>query len=355
MRTWDLCISKIDQTMKLKSFPAGKGDAFLLTWGDTENSFNLLIDSGIPITYRFIRPDLIAQGKLDAVILTHVDYDHLGGYLKLLDDADLKIPLGYPIFMNTPSLILTLPEDDEVSLDHGVILEEKLRQRGIVCESLYSGMSDNNVLSINGLQIKVITPSKKVIDELLKEWTANKLYLEYQKDRDGDDTVGRDLGELSSYEEILLSPEVVHAWENDLVNSSSISFIATYGKEAILFLGDANPELVADELERLSFTESEKLTVDYVKLSHHGSKHNSTKRLLSMIDCRKYIISTNGAGSSYHPDRETIVRLAEYGRKDKSEKLQIYLNYDLAMGGVVSAEEAMEWNIEFIHQTVFEL
>jgi beta-lactamase superfamily II metal-dependent hydrolase len=341
--------------MKLKSYPAGKGDSFLVTWNDAENSFHLLVDSGIPRTYGFIRPDLVATGKLDAVILTHVDYDHLGGYLKLVDDEHLELSSSYPVYMNTPSLVLTLPEGDEVSLDHGVKLEEKLRQRGIVCQSLYSGMSDSNVLNIKGLQIQVITPSKMVIDELLKEWTANKLYLKYKKEQEGDDKVGRDLGKLSSYEEILLSPEFVYPWDDDLINSSSISFIASYAERAVLFLGDANPELVADELEHLGFSEKKKLIVNYVKLSHHGSKHNSTKRLLSMIGCHKYIISTNGAGPNYHPDRETFVRLAEYGRNDKSQSLQIYLNYDLDMGGVVSAEEAIEWNIEFVHQEIFEL
>lgn len=340
--------------MKLTSYTAGKGDAFLLEWGEGTKHY-ILIDSGIPNTYRFIRNDLLATKKLDAVILTHVDYDHLGGYFKLLDDKDRPIELNYETFMNTPELVLVPSEGDKVALEHGIKLEKKLKELNIICRSLYVGIYENNQIEIEGLALKVLAPSKVVIDKLIAEWTADDLYQKYQEENDSSDKAGKPSEKMPSYEEILAAKETVHKWESDLINSSSIAFIACYGDQSILFLGDANPELVAEQLRTLGYSTGKKLIVDLVKLSHHGCKHNSSKSLLELIECQNFFISTDGTGNYYHPDRETIVRLAEYSRVDKEKPINIYLNYDLDSANFILDSEAKEWNISIVHKPIIEI
>lgn len=49
---------------------------------------------------------------------------------------------------------------------------------------------------------------------------------------------------------------------------------------------------------------------DVVKVSHHGSKHNTSVSLLKLINSKKYLFSTNGKGKNFsHPDIETIYRI----------------------------------------------
>jgi hypothetical protein len=50
------------------------------------------------------------------------------------------------------------------------------------------------------------------------------------------------------------------------------------------------------------------LEVDLVKVSHHGSKGNTSPELLSMISSKRFVISTNGAIHSL-PDKQCLARI----------------------------------------------
>lgn len=343
----------IRNDMMLKSYPAGKGDSFLLSWGPVDDQKHLLIDSGIPGTYRFMKADLQCLKQLDGVIITHVDYDHLGGFFKLLADQNPPVPKSFPVYMNTPSLAFTPQEDDKINLEHGIKLDKKLSDIGIVSKPLYNGFALDNLLTIDELQIKILSPPQKVIDELLLKWTAENLYKQYQKESQDSDKVGKPIDNPISYEDVITGSETAHQWEDDLINSSSIAFIVSYAGCTILLLGDANPNLIVEELGRLGFNSLNRLKVDLVKVSHHGCKHNSNRALFSAIECDNYLISSNGAGPYYHPDRETIIRLAEYGRPAKETPLNIYLNYNLDTSNFITTKEATDWKINFIHQVTF--
>src|SRR4051812_42909321 len=71
-------------------FPAGVGDALLLRCvSGKERPVNILVDGGVRATYeRHLAKrlqELGAQGeRLDLVVVTHIDTDHIGGILKLL-------------------------------------------------------------------------------------------------------------------------------------------------------------------------------------------------------------------------------------------------------------------------------
>lgn len=339
--------------MILNSLPAGKGDSFILSWGQEENLHHLLIDSGIPNTYRFIKDEIKDINSLSAVILTHVDYDHLGGLFKILGDTSVLLRKDMQVFMNTPSLALTLPEGDKVGLKHGVELDKKLQEAGIICKPFYNGFTKENIIEFNDLELQVITPNKKVIDKLLAEWTADKLFQHYQEEIQESGKVGKRKEKVLSFEEILEADETIHKWEDDLINSSSMSFIARYNGCSLLFLGDANPDLIVEELVRLGYSKNEKLKVEMVKISHHGCRHNSGKDLFEMIECNCFLISTDGSGPYYHPDRETIARLSEYSRASTEQPLTIFLNYNLDTSNFIGDEEAKKLNIKVIFQNKF--
>jgi beta-lactamase superfamily II metal-dependent hydrolase len=75
--------------MKLTVFPSDQGDCLLLT---SKDGRNVLIDGGMAASYRrYVAPRLAVLGKagktLDAVYVSHIDADHIGGILELVNDA----------------------------------------------------------------------------------------------------------------------------------------------------------------------------------------------------------------------------------------------------------------------------
>ncbi len=66
--------------------------------------------------------------------------------------------------------------------------------------------------------------------------------------------------------------------------------------------------------KRLDELDEDKLTVDAIKVSHHGGKKNTSASLLNLINAQRFLISTNG-GYYGHPDPETVARIIRYGGK----------------------------------------
>ena len=79
--------------MQLTAFQSGKGDCLLLT--DTGDKTRILVDGGMPDAYsEHVAPALSALRKkkkkdIDLVYVSHIDRDHIGGILRMLDDEVL--------------------------------------------------------------------------------------------------------------------------------------------------------------------------------------------------------------------------------------------------------------------------
>ncbi len=334
--------------MTIKSFRAGKGDSFLLSWKDCEKPHRLLVDAGLPGTYRFIRDELMKTPVLDGVVLTHVDMDHIGGLLRMVED-DKNGLNPYPVYMNTPSLALAPGGEGKVGYRHGRLLEDILTEKGIEVHPMVVGMTVDNIIQIGGLQLQILSPNRAIIDAFIKAWTAEQIFERDQAAQQTDGMVARRTDILQLYEDILEAREEIPRWDQDLINASSIAFLISIGDIRMLFLGDANPETVYEELTRLGYSEATPLRLDFCKVSHHGSRHNTSRNLLSLIDCRLFYISTDGSGPSYHPDRETLVRLSAFARADFSTPIRICTNYALETEGLITAKECEDWNITIDH------
>jgi hypothetical protein len=114
-------------------------------------------------------------------------------------------------------------------------------------------------------------------------------------------------------------------------NGSSIAFLAEYDDKAVLFTGDAHPStLIASLQQLLRERHLDTLPLDAFKIPHHGSKNNLNIELLKLLDCRRYLISTNGS-YYHHPDREAIARILKYGALAYSQpnfdKAEVCFNY----------------------------
>ncbi len=79
--------------MRLTMFQSGKGDCLLL--GDTGDETRILVDGGMPDAYSaHVAAGLSAlrskkKKDIDLVYVSHIDQDHIGGVLRMLDDEVL--------------------------------------------------------------------------------------------------------------------------------------------------------------------------------------------------------------------------------------------------------------------------
>jgi hypothetical protein len=114
-------------------------------------------------------------------------------------------------------------------------------------------------------------------------------------------------------------------------NGSSIAFLAEYDGKAALFAGDAHPSTLTDAIRQLlNHRHRSRLALDAFKIPHHGSKNNLNVALLELLECRRYLASTNGS-YYHHPDQEAIARVLKYGALEFSrnsfEKAVLCFNY----------------------------
>jgi hypothetical protein len=80
--------------------------------------------------------------------------------------------------------------------------------------------------------------------------------------------------------------------------------------------GDGFPDVMAPNVARLmQERQSQRLAIDAFKLPHHGSMHNISNDLLSLVSCGRYLFSSSGAIFG-HPDREAVARVVVNGGSD---------------------------------------
>lgn len=183
--------------------------------------------------------------------------------------------------------------------------------------------------------------SDKLMDDAFEVYLANINGLNPRK---------RKLYKISSEHDI--KRIVNDPFETDCtpVNGSSIAFILEFNAKRVLFLADSHVDILVENLRKIAEKEKvEKIFFDAVKVSHHGSKFNTSQELLELIDTDKYIFSTNGRGKGFtHPDIETIFRIITVNKKRR--KILIFNYNPLHIIQTINRKELKEeynYEIEF--------
>ena len=279
--------------MEFQALNALQGDAFIIREGNT----SILIDAGMPSTYGQIE-QWLEEYSLSAAFVTHVDYDHLGGMFNWFTDPDSDVSLC-DFYMNHPE-IPTEYQGEEVGFKHGHSLKELLARKGQCFQELTTGQQ----LTYGELNILTLAPDETIIEALYQNWESNIFFddgvLKYKKNQ---------------------------TQFGDIINKSSLILLISCNDKKILMLGDSHSGCALLSLQKNNYSIQNPLLLDLVKVSHHGSKHNTSEELLSLIECSNYFISTNG-GRYDHPDAETIL-LLQNRAAELNTLFNVYLNYDI--------------------------
>lgn len=347
--------------IRVRVLQANHGDSILVSHDGPGETFNLLIDGGNAGAFRYgpqermkgdlckVLDELKAKNQhLDLVILTHIDDDHIGGFLRAFK-APGHGEMIKSIWFNTSKLITDhfnspeIPENDihfadaspNTSVRQGKKFDQLLKDLNIDRGPLI--MAGQKIV-LGPFTFTILSPTEKQLQKLLCIWSVEKSL---------PDTSADETDYSISFEKLWAEDHFVN--DTSIANGSSIAFMLEANGHAMLFLGDAHDASVLDSLRWLQFDEANKLELRLLKVSHHGSEYNTSMDFLKVVSADRYVISTNGSKHGL-PNKRTVARILASGDG------LICFNYPKIIESILLPEERIDYakRFEVISQIEFD-
>lgn len=327
--------------MRVTLNDAGNGDCILLQ----SEMDNILIDGGTSSSFDLWKDNVNKLESINCLIITHIDNDHVNGVIKLLS-CKKKPNIEKVIFNGVEQIfgcsLVNVNSDDDIKLkaisdryepvanedffigiSEGTSLSFAIRENNINSNK-NAITKDSDLITVGEFSLQVISPSISSLEKLKKLWQSviddegirmkvlNSTYAKAFESYIGElkNNITSTISENVSIDIESLS-KLPYEKDNSIANESSLAFLIKDKNSSLLMLGDCHVESVIAWLDSENI---EKLAVDAVKVSHHGSKHNINRFLLERLYCDTYLISTNGKKFN-HPDIECLSIIAKYSEK----------------------------------------
>lgn len=316
----------------LEALNARHGDALLLHFGKQSAPHHILIDGGPAGVYATaVKPrlqELVAadpKARLDHVLVTHLDDDHVRGVLDYLHEIDAETaPIACKSFwfnvfddvkkeippeLSDLHAVAALPPGAAsstavlASIAQGVELRKLARRipvkvNGGKAKSLVAP-DKGMVLALSPfLKATLVAPSRPRVLALYKEW-KKQVKKGVPPAAITADYVDRSVFNLSSL----------------VVVVDSVG-LGTKPKRMVL-TGDSRGDDVIDGLTRAGFMKQGALHVDLLKIAHHGSDRNYTPEFFTQVTADHYVISADGRFDN--PSATTLEWIAKARGTEKYE------------------------------------
>lgn len=352
--------------MRINVFPALNGDCILVEY---VASHYILIDGGYVNTYNnYLLPKLVEiannGGTVDVVVVTHIDEDHISGIIKLLEEDVLPISIKeiwYNGYKHVQSVAIVSEEDEifahknicketnvinpkSISAKQGCTLSTLIARKGLLWNGPTKGNAMKGLISylLGGATIHILSPNNDDISNvelfwkkrLIKDGLLSKAHSNEYWDDAFEFCLSKEKPgfhfhkkKVSKSYDLIKIKEEAYVPDDSATNGSSIAFVLEVDGKRILFLGDAHAETIVESLITLYGEKNAPFRFDAVKLSHHGSFNNNSPKLLDIITCDNWLISTNGDKYD-HPDLPTLAHIIT---NENNNAPKLYFNYNLAV------------------------
>lgn len=245
---------------------------------------------------------------IDLAICTHPDSDHKDGFFDLLDDKDVTID---EFWLTDPACFLTVDDikyyknqENAMRAVREIWNKSTDSSRNLIDEIInrrINGLSVSAGHSHTSLPIKVVAPDEKFYSEIVKDIVAKAGVKTYDKR----DTTPYD--ENAKVDDSEAKSVLDECTDNSPTNASSIVLLyePEMGKK-FLFAGDATQESLQLAIDTYHIE-----NIDFLKVPHHGSKHNLTTPIIEKLRPKKSYITASG--TSKHPSSAIVYWLSKYG------------------------------------------
>ncbi len=395
--------------MKLTVFQSDKGDCTLVTGADGKL---LLADGGMAVSYTaHVAPHLNElrqqNKKLDLVYLSHIDDDHIGGILQMMDDEvewrvhehqlktgnkDHKPPTSKrpPAISNiwhnafhelvgqnagavedmlaASSVALsgtTSAQIEEIAIAQSNLTEStaqaiKLARRVSVDQlkiplnkpasgKLMLVRDTKQPVKLGGISLFIIGPFKEDLDVLRKDWNKwlkeNAATLKQIQQQAKADA--KDIAdEVERIIQPLLTQAKVMGNRSKVTppNLASLMLLVVEGKKTLLLTGDGHADDILKGLDHYGkFDASGKLHVDVLKVQHHGSEHNIHETFCKKVIADNYVFCGNGFMTNPETD---VIDLIVSTRLKEPGNFKLWFNSNSSVPGLKAENKAQMQKVE---------
>jgi len=305
---WLVVLSFPDNKLHVVFCNVGQGDAALIFKG-----FNQILIDGGPndkVLECLANNMPITDKKIEMVIMTHPEADHMTGLVSVLEKYEV-------------SYFLSGPEGNRSAIYSkliSILTSRHPGKRSQIPDSIWRSASRIGFWASQNDGVKVINPyfgdRIKLGDIILetlwpeKEWLASKI-----QDCDIEDYTLENCSTESNQTTIIGantdSRAILGAKTGEThLNDFSLIFLLRYNGKTVLFMGDAD-QRVDNRMIGLQELVNSLNGIDILKFPHHGSKTGITEKLLEEINPRQVVISV-GKNSFGHPTKEALDMLEKF-------------------------------------------
>ncbi len=322
--------------LSIEMLPAKDGDCLWIEYGRGDTIDRIVIDGGPLAASDALRNRIEAlplrERRLELLIVTHIDSDHIAGIVKLFQSPPEKLlikQVWFNAYRHLAGGYLGAKEAEFLT----VYLQKIEDTRPGFWNGAFGGRAvvvpDEGPLPQKrldgGLKLTLLGPDARALRALKRDW--DKVIREYMTPgavKEAEELLGKDKryrpGYLGAMDVHSLAQEPFEE-DTSSANGSSIVVMAEFDQKKLLLAADTQPSKIVAALNRFQSNGS-RCRVDVFKVPHHGSHHNNSNELYRYIDCPTFLISTDGSKHE-HPDEEAIARILD----NKRRKISLIFNY----------------------------
>jgi beta-lactamase superfamily II metal-dependent hydrolase len=399
--------------MRLTAFQSDKGDCLLLT--NTAGTARILVDGGMPVSYNAhvaaaMGKLQVAKKALDIVYVSHIDEDHIGGVLKMLDDEaawrvkefqknnpKIKTPtvprppkikeiwhngFGEMLQKKAKPIVDALSAMAPVlaGSDLAEIRREALKQSDLVTSvgqaievsrrispkqlniplnpradgKLMMLRKNQKPIKLGGLTITIIGPTEAHLEKLRSDWKkfldSVKGKAQLKKIQDAARRTEELLG-ASEFDNLVSSLRLQaemfgNPKEVTPPNLASLTLLVEDDSDSLVLTGDARGDQIVEGLKQAGRLNGGTIEVGVMKVPHHGSENNIDSDFVEAVIARDYVFCGNGF--SENPNTKVVEMMFRRRHAASPKPFRFWFNSSEA----VSANKAHMAKVEKLVKTL---
>jgi beta-lactamase superfamily II metal-dependent hydrolase len=290
-------MEKDNMKFEIINLSINQADCFLIILETNQNKrITILVDGNKENSdMSHIRNEIDQYGKLDFIVVTHVDDDHLGGIIQLLNDESNEVVKDTKIIYN--HVVKKI-----ISYKQAKQFEDIIKGREIINSYM------NSYDSYEFMDILSMEDRKLCVDI----GTEDRAFLTFINPK------GTDISKVHNNCIKVLNDEKKRE-NSKLINRNSIVFMLEFNDKKALFTGDSTWKYIQKSLDTI-FLEDEGYDMNLIKIPHHGAYDNNIELsdYAQKHNTEIFLVTGNQEWDKNHPSEKLISEL-----KDKCIKTMI--------------------------------